>query len=72
MDEFNDSVEVTFNGIQRDYEFLEDALSLFDERGSVIKQGRIVQPENVMGQLKSLFVKMRKESRLRIRISRWP
>ena len=62
VDEFNDSVEVTFNGIQRDYEFLEDALNLFEERGSVIKPGRIVQPENVMGQLKSLFAKMRKES----------
>ena len=62
VDEFNDNVEVTFNGIQRDYEFLEDALSTFDEKGSLIKQGRIVQPENVMGKLKSLFIKMRKES----------
>ena len=62
VDEFNDNVEVTFNGIQRDYEFLEDALSLFEERGSILKQGRIVQPENVMSELKRLFLKMRKDS----------
>ena len=62
VDEFNDNVEVTFNGIQRDYEFLEDALSLFEERGSILKQGRIVQPENVMSELKRLFLKMRKAS----------
>lgn len=62
VDEFNDNVEVTFNGIQRDYEFLEDALNLFEEHGSVIKPGRIVHPENVMGSLKQLFIGMRRNS----------
>lgn len=62
VDEFNDNVEVTFNGIQRDYEFLEDALGLFDEPGSALKPGRIVQPGNVMGELKRLFMEMRADS----------
>ena len=59
---FNDAVDVTFNGIERDYEFLEDALKAFPEKGSQIKPGTISKPEDRLQKLRALFAKMQKES----------
>ena len=47
VQEFNDNVEVIFNGVQSDYEFLEKTLRSFEEPGSVLKQGKIFRPENI-------------------------
>ena len=62
VDSFNDDVEVTFNGIERDYEFLEDALKAFPEKGSQLKPGTISKPEDRLQKLRDLFAKMQKES----------
>ncbi len=62
VDSFNDAVEVTFNGIERDYEFLEDALKAFPEKGSQLKPGTISKPEDRLQKLRALFAKMQKET----------
>ena len=62
VNEFNDNVDVTFNGLLRDYEFLEDALKAFPEKGSRLHQGKIAKPEDRLLKLKSLFAEMQRET----------
>lgn len=62
----NDSFTVHFNGIQRDYEFMEDALNKFIEEKSGVEVKLI--PENIvtaadrLNELKELFSKMQNDT----------
>ena len=64
---YNDSeMEISFKGIIRDYEFLEDAKSLYEKNNSSVKISLINKDcsntTEKLGQLKELFEKMQKET----------
>lgn len=62
VEEFNESVDVTFNGLLRDYEFLEDALKVFPEKGSRLHMGIIAKPEDRLLKLRKLFAEMQRDT----------
>lgn len=66
LEKENDSFSVTFNGIQRDYEFMEDALKEFlkanpSEEVKLI-EGKIVQAQDRLQDLRNLFEKMQNDT----------
>lgn len=66
LEKENDSFSVTFNGIQRDYEFMEDALKEFlkanpSEEVKLI-EGKIVQVQDRLQDLRNLFEKMQNDT----------
>ena len=64
VNQYNDNISLTFNGILRDYEFLEDSLIVFSDKepGSKLKKGKITKSEDRLQILKDLFVEMQKET----------
>lgn len=62
----NDSFEVHFTGIQRDYDFLEDALNenqrKFNDVKITLHKENVVQVVDRLSNLKELFERMRKDS----------
>ena len=63
---YNDSATVVFNGILRDYEFLEDNLSSGQKKGRyndiILKQGTIVESAERLSKLRELFHEMLQET----------
>ncbi len=66
LEKENDSFSVTFNGIQRDYEFMEDALKEFLKLNSSeevkLIGGKIVQVQDRLQDLRNLFEKMQNDT----------
>ena len=63
----NDSFDVYFSGIHRDYEFAEDALSKFKNRhteaeGSGLHADKVVYSKDSLVELKKIFEKMQQET----------
>ena len=59
----NDDITVSFSGIRRDYEFLEDAVAKNKNASDIkLEEKKIVDAENRLAELKVLFAKMREET----------
>ena len=59
----NDDITVSFSGIRRDYEFLEDAVAKNKNASSIkLEEEKIVDAENRLAELKKLFAKMQEET----------
>lgn len=62
----NDDIELWFTGIQRDFEFLSDAMNRSMENKSgcsfTLMEKKICKVEDKLGELESLFAKMQEES----------
>ncbi len=63
IEHFNDSISVSFSGIRRDYEFLEDAVKKSKYSSDIsLSEKKIVDAENRLQELKNLFAEMQENT----------
>ena len=63
IEHFNDSISVSFSGIRRDHEFLEDAVKKSKYSSDIsLSEKKIVDAENRLQELKNLFAEMQENT----------
>ena len=63
IEHFNDSISVSFSGIRRDYEFLDDAVKKSKYSSDIsLSEKKIVDAENRLQELKNLFAEMQENT----------